>query len=43
LTGSEAASRSVYGTLLAAASDSRISQARLLASYQRIVALKTGP
>ena len=43
LTGSEAASRSVYGSLLAAASNSRISQARLLASYQRIVALKTGP
>ncbi len=42
LTGSEAASRSVYGSVLSAASDSRISQARLLASYQRIVALKTG-
>jgi beta-N-acetylhexosaminidase len=42
LTGSEAASRGVYGSLLGAASDGRISGARLLASYQRIVALKTG-
>jgi beta-N-acetylhexosaminidase len=42
LTGSEAASRSVYRSLLGAASDGRISKARLLASYQRIVALKTG-
>ena len=41
LTGSEAASRSVYSSLLGAASDGRISQARLLASYQRIVALRT--
>jgi beta-N-acetylhexosaminidase len=41
LTGSEAASRSVYKSLLGAASDGRISQARLLASYQMIVALKT--
>jgi beta-N-acetylhexosaminidase len=42
LTGSETASRSVYGSLLGAASDGQISQARLLASYQRIAALKTG-
>jgi beta-N-acetylhexosaminidase len=42
LTGSEAASRSVYQSLLGAASDGRISQTRLLASYQRIVALKAG-
>jgi beta-N-acetylhexosaminidase len=40
LTGSEAASRSVYRSLLDAASDSRIRRARLLASYQGIVALK---
>lgn len=42
LTGSEAASRSVYRSLLDAASDGRIGRARLLASHQRIVALKTG-
>jgi beta-N-acetylhexosaminidase len=42
LTGSEASSRSVYRSLLGAASDGRIRQARLLGSYQRIVALKTG-
>jgi beta-N-acetylhexosaminidase len=42
LTGSEAASRSVYTSLLRAASDGRIGHARLLASYQRIAALKTG-
>jgi beta-N-acetylhexosaminidase len=42
LTGSEAASRSVYRSLLDAASDGRIRQVRLLASYRRIVALKTG-
>ncbi len=40
-TGSEAASRSVYRSLLDAASDGRISRGRLLASFQRIVALKT--
>ena len=40
-TGSEAASRSVYKSLLDAASDGRISRGRLLASFQRIVALKT--
>jgi beta-N-acetylhexosaminidase len=42
LTGSEAASRRVYASLLSAASDGRISPARLLASYRRIAALKTG-
>jgi beta-N-acetylhexosaminidase len=42
VTGSEATSRSVYTSLLGAAADGRIRQARLLASYQRIVALKTG-
>jgi beta-N-acetylhexosaminidase len=41
LTGSEAASRDVYRSLLDAASDGRIRRGRLLASYQRIVALKT--
>jgi beta-N-acetylhexosaminidase len=40
LTGSEAASRSVYATLLRAASEGGIRQAPLLASYERIVALK---
>jgi beta-N-acetylhexosaminidase len=42
VTGSEGASRSVYRTLLAAASDGRVSHARLLASYERILALKAG-
>jgi beta-N-acetylhexosaminidase len=42
LTDSEAASRRVYTSLLRAASDGRISRARLLASYRRIIALKTG-
>jgi beta-N-acetylhexosaminidase len=41
LTGSEASSRSVFRSLLAAATDGRISQARLLASYERIAALKS--
>ena len=41
LTGTEAASRSVYRSLLDAAFDGRIRQGRLLASYQRIVALKS--
>ena len=41
LTGSEAASRSVYRSLLDAAAEGGIRQGRLLASYQRIVALKT--
>ena len=41
LTGTEAASRSVYRSLLDAATDGRIRQGRLAASYQRIVALKT--
>jgi beta-N-acetylhexosaminidase len=42
LTGSEAASRSAYRSLLEAASAGRISVARLQASYQRIQALKAG-
>lgn len=42
LTGSEAASRSVYRSLLDAAADGRVREARLLASYRRIVALKSG-
>jgi beta-N-acetylhexosaminidase len=42
LTGTEAASRSVYRSLLDAASDGRIPQGCLGLSYQRIVALKTG-
>jgi beta-N-acetylhexosaminidase len=42
LTRSEAASRSVYKSLLGAASDGRISHARLLASYRRIITLKMG-
>jgi beta-N-acetylhexosaminidase len=41
LTGSEAASRSVYKSLLDAATDGTIREARLLASYQRIIALKS--
>jgi beta-N-acetylhexosaminidase len=41
LTGSEAASRSVYRSLLDAASDGTIREARLLASYERIEALKS--
>jgi beta-N-acetylhexosaminidase len=42
LTGSEAASRSVYKSLLDAVSAGRIRVARLQASYQRILALKAG-
>jgi beta-N-acetylhexosaminidase len=42
LTGSEASSRGVYRSVLSAASDGRISQSRLLASYERIAALKSG-
>jgi beta-N-acetylhexosaminidase len=40
LTGSEAASRRVYRSLLGAARDGRISQTRLIASYERVLALK---
>ena len=40
VTGSEAASLSVYTSLLRAALDGRISETRLAASYRRIVALK---
>jgi beta-N-acetylhexosaminidase len=42
LTGSEAASRNVYRSLLEAVSAGRISFARLQASYDRILALKAG-
>jgi beta-N-acetylhexosaminidase len=42
LSGSEATSRSVYRSLLDAASADRIRTARLRASYARIVALKQG-
>jgi beta-N-acetylhexosaminidase len=41
LTGSEAASRSVYKSLLSAATEGTIRKARLLASYERIEALKS--
>jgi len=40
LTGSEAASRRVYASLLRSASDGGIRRARLLRSYERILALK---
>jgi beta-N-acetylhexosaminidase len=42
LTGSEASSRSVYASVLQAASDGRIPLTRLRTSYRRIVALKGG-
>jgi len=42
LTGSEAASRSVFRSLLGAAEAGQIPTGRLTASYHRIVALKTG-
>jgi beta-N-acetylhexosaminidase len=42
LTGSEAASRSAYKSLLEAVSEGHISVTRLQASYQRILALKAG-
>lgn len=42
LSGSEASSRSVYRSLVDAASTGRIRTARLRASYERIVALKRG-
>jgi beta-N-acetylhexosaminidase len=41
LTGSERGSQSVYRSLLDAAASGRIDQARLLASYERILTLKT--
>jgi beta-N-acetylhexosaminidase len=41
LTGTEAASRAVYASLIQAANDGRIPLARLSASYDRITALKT--
>jgi beta-N-acetylhexosaminidase len=40
LTGSERASRHVYKALVEAAGDGRIKQTRLLASYERVLALK---
>jgi beta-N-acetylhexosaminidase len=40
LTGSEQGSQSVYRTLLGAASSGRVDEARLVASYERILALK---
>jgi beta-N-acetylhexosaminidase len=42
VTGSEAASRSVYLSVLRAARDGRLGLPRLLASYRRILALKRG-
>jgi len=42
LTGSEASSRSVYRSLVDAATAGRISHARLMASYGRIAALRAG-
>jgi beta-N-acetylhexosaminidase len=42
LTGSEAASRTVYASLVLAASDGQIPLGRLAGSYQRIAALKAG-
>jgi beta-N-acetylhexosaminidase len=42
LTGSEASSRSVYKTLFDAATAGHLSHARLIASYDRILALKAG-
>jgi beta-N-acetylhexosaminidase len=42
VTGSEASTRAVYSALLAAAQDGSITRATLLASYNRIVALKAG-
>jgi beta-N-acetylhexosaminidase len=40
LTGSEASSRRVYRSLREAAASGRIGQARLMTSYQRVLALK---
>jgi beta-N-acetylhexosaminidase len=42
VTGSEAASRSVYHSLMAAASTGQIPRARLAVSYDRILTLKAG-
>ena len=42
VTGSEASTRAVYSALLAAAQDGSIARSTLLASYNRIVALKAG-
>lgn len=43
LTGTEAASRSVFSSLLDAARAGRLPERRLLASYERILALKARP
>ena len=40
-TGSEAATRSVYASLMTAARGGQISQARMISSYNRILALKS--
>ena len=42
LTGGEVASRNVFTTLLQAAQRGRVHRSSLLASYQRILALKAG-
>lgn len=42
LTGTESESRGVYASLLQAATEGRVSSARLFASYGRITALKAG-
>ena len=42
VTGSEAASRSVFHSLMAAATAGDIPRARLVVSYERIRALKAG-
>jgi beta-N-acetylhexosaminidase len=42
LTGSEASTRAAYATLLSDAQDGSIPKATLRASYDRILALKTG-
>jgi beta-glucosidase-like glycosyl hydrolase len=42
LTGGEVATRNVFTTLLQAAQRGRVHRSSLLASYQRILALKAG-
>ena len=42
LTASEAGSKGVYSSLLGAAAAGRVDRARMLASYKRILALKSG-
>jgi hypothetical protein len=41
VTGSEASTRAVYSALLAAAQGGSIARSTLLASYNRIIALKS--